>query len=518
MHFWNTERIDWCRLRECFPPADIYLCGSDQIWNPYTKDGRNDPGYFLDYVPHDKKRIAYAPSFGCDDIPPSARADLKYYIDQFASVSVREREGADIVRRYAGKTVPVLADPTFLLTPEQWCDIARIPPGTPDKYILCYRFMRNGTMTECIDDLSRCLSLPVITLPLSTLSLRDRYIKQFEAGPEDFIGLIRGAALVCTDSFHATAFSMLMNTPFYTFLDLDAGNYGTNMNSRIRNAIGLAGLESRVIRTKGEIDLSAVFDVDFSECNKSLDAFRAVSLEWLTGALAGGAGMNVTSQADFDARCTGCEACANSCPASAIRMRADEDGFLYPAVDGGKCTGCGACTGVCPLTSDPVRAEPACRYGYARDAGLRRSSSSGGIFSLLAESVIEQGGVVLRGGIGGKCGRAYGHIVDRRARRAQGVEIYPKPYRRYVSAGGERSERGKAGAVQRHALSDCRAEALSQARLRAAADRGFRLSRGYRRPCSMPKCSKRIGRPPRPSAKNHSGGTRLFSGCTEATG
>ncbi len=222
MSFWNRRRVNWRSLRTNYPVTDAYICGSDQIWNPYYKKGYNDPGYFLNFVPKGKKRIAYAPSFGCDDIPLEAQKNLKYYLDQFDAVSVREQEGADIIEKYADMKVPVVADPTFLLTREEWKSIAKIPANTPDKYILCYRFMKNEEMTECMNYLSKTLHLPIITLPLSRVALSDPYKKQFEAGPEEFIGLIQNATLICTDSFHATAFSLIMNKPFYTFLDKDA--------------------------------------------------------------------------------------------------------------------------------------------------------------------------------------------------------------------------------------------------------------------------------------------------------
>lgn len=285
--FWNKKRLEWFQIKHRYPKVDIYICGSDQIWNPNYKGGYNDPGYFLDFAPAGKKRIAYAPSFACDDIPTTAQADLKYYIDKFYAVSVREKEGTDIIEKYTGRKAPVVADPTFLLTKDEWDDVATIPKDIPNKYILCYRFMKNNEMTRCIDYLSEMFSLPVITLPLSDVALADSYEKRFDVGPSDFVGLIRNATLVCTDSFHATAFSLIMNTPFYTFLDHDVVGKGTNMNSRVRNVIGIAGLESRVINEQREINTENTFDVDFTRFNRDIAAFREESLKWLQNALEG---------------------------------------------------------------------------------------------------------------------------------------------------------------------------------------------------------------------------------------
>lgn len=94
-------------------------------------------------------------------------------------------------------------------------------------------------------------------------------------------------------------------------------------------------------------------------------------------------------------RCCGCAACFNSCPVNAIEMKENEDGFLYPFVKEEICINCGKCVRACPeLTPEfSNRKEPACYAAYAEDA-IRMNSSSGGIFTLLAEKVLEKGGYV----------------------------------------------------------------------------------------------------------------------------
>ena len=93
--------------------------------------------------------------------------------------------------------------------------------------------------------------------------------------------------------------------------------------------------------------------------------------------------------------CTGCAACYNACPVSAISMQPDTKGFLYPVINQEKCIDCGLCQKTCPQID---RRKP-CQEGVlfaaiAIDDNLRKKSSSGGVFSLLAEQVIRTGGVV----------------------------------------------------------------------------------------------------------------------------
>lgn len=93
--------------------------------------------------------------------------------------------------------------------------------------------------------------------------------------------------------------------------------------------------------------------------------------------------------------CTGCHACANVCPVNCIKMVEDNEGFLYPSVDISKCINCGLCEKVCPIINPKERVNDV--KGYAcvnKNEKIRFESSSGGTFSLLAESIINSGGIV----------------------------------------------------------------------------------------------------------------------------
>ena len=93
--------------------------------------------------------------------------------------------------------------------------------------------------------------------------------------------------------------------------------------------------------------------------------------------------------------CCGCASCVQRCPKHCISLNEDEEGFLYPKVDLETCIDCGLCEKVCPVLNQDEKHEPLAVYAANnKDEEIRKNSSSGGIFTLLAEEILKQGGVV----------------------------------------------------------------------------------------------------------------------------
>ena len=93
--------------------------------------------------------------------------------------------------------------------------------------------------------------------------------------------------------------------------------------------------------------------------------------------------------------CCGCTACMHVCPVKCIAMQEDEEGFLYPVIEEEKCIHCHKCEKVCPIpNTDDLNTKTETFVGYSRDEAIRKQSSSGGIFSVLAEWILQESGVV----------------------------------------------------------------------------------------------------------------------------
>lgn len=194
------------------PVADAYVCGSDQIWNFKL---RTDLTYFLDftYGVDNCKRISYAPSIA-DPWTLEKALYIKPYLERFHALSIREQANLEQVSLLAPERKPVVvADPVFLLNKDQWNKIARIP-SIDEPYILCYFLSVSDLAVQTVKKIQTLTGYKIIHLNLNALDKFDSDTNMRVADPSDFVGLISKAAIVCTNSFHCSAFSVIYNRNF----------------------------------------------------------------------------------------------------------------------------------------------------------------------------------------------------------------------------------------------------------------------------------------------------------------
>ncbi len=384
-------------LRSAVLPYDLILSGSDQIWNPKIfPDGRFDPVFFGAFS--QRRRIAYAPSFGIPHIPEGMEEELRGYLKQFSHISVRERQGQRIVKDLTGQEVPVVLDPTLLLTRDQWSAMAA-PPGLSGGYILCYCISRPGALAPYIHQLAEKTGLPVVQLCGIRQKVHPRARCVLDAGPAEFLSLFQNASYVCTNSFHGTVFSVQFQKPFFTAVA--PGELAEPESSRTFSILSRLGLTERII---GKGDTAGWEDaIDWTAVESRLDLARQSSLDYLRAALADEAYEQPAVEPAADglpvladhARCTGCGACASGCPRDAIAMERDKEGFSYPVIEPDTCIRCGHCTAICPILHErEPKPLPAAFAAWNRDDSIRRDSTSGGAFTALADYVLEGGGIV----------------------------------------------------------------------------------------------------------------------------
>lgn len=252
---------------------DYFVIGSDQVWAPTPKFYKER---FLSFA-SSEKRISYAASFGVDKLPENKKNLFKEYLSKMKSISVREKAGAKIVYELIKKDVPILVDPTMLLSKEEWRSISLKPEWyvKGSRYLLSY-FL--GRANFRIKDIADKYNLKII-------NLMDKNILEFYTiRVEEFIYLIDNASLVCTDSFHGTVFSIIMKKPFLTFTRNEKNI--VDMMSRIDTLLELFNLKERmiindeIIKDIFNMNFDGVDDILEKEKIKALDYFyKAFNLE-----------------------------------------------------------------------------------------------------------------------------------------------------------------------------------------------------------------------------------------------
>ncbi|MBE5953793.1 MAG: polysaccharide pyruvyl transferase family protein [Lachnospiraceae bacterium] len=275
------ERLDQLNI-------DTLVCGSDQIWNPEGMDSV----YFLEYgVKKDsRKKIAYAASMCSKSVMEkykSKHSVMKHLIDNVDFVSMREKSGAEIVEKLTGRRVETVLDPTLLVTNKHWRKIAT-NPHIKGKYMVCFFY---GEVKEYASTINRIAKEAGIRKIISIQTNEKNYnCKDWEIkknlGPDEFVGYLSQAEVVCTDSFHGTAFSINLNKNLYAFERAEkksSGNFAVSNGSRITDLLNTLQLSSRWVTLNSVPD--DYEEIDYKDVNIILNAERKKSIDYLRKAL-----------------------------------------------------------------------------------------------------------------------------------------------------------------------------------------------------------------------------------------
>ena len=370
------------------PLCDGFVCGSDQIWNPSRFEGAAP--FFLDFGGDSAVRIAYAPSLGVERIPEEMWPQYKKWLERFQAVSVREKSACGAIEAAAGIRPAWVLDPTFLMNREQWEKLAIEDPDRRKKYILCYFLGKENFICayKSIRETARRLDADIVVLPLGRHSITKGLVSDRQlCGPQEFLGYLKNAEYVMTDSFHGTALSINFGKEFASFRGRKNSVFTQKFN-RIQNILDALGLENRVF---DEDCMPRLEPIDYEAVYQRLRVLVDVSKDYLANAL------KQVKKLDFDLpvpylaspqTCTGCTACMAVCPKGAIRMEKDAAGFWRPVIDTDSCISCNACTRACPVRSaDCSRTKPISQFAfYLKDRKLRAEGSSGNAFGAFART------------------------------------------------------------------------------------------------------------------------------------
>lgn len=280
----QSEKIysSYSELKENPPEADVYIVGSDQVWNfSFYKNVKKCKNiihaYFLDFGKPETKRMSYAASWSCSDLCTDVIEEIRPLIAKFDYVSVREKNGIELCKRCGYEKTELVPDPTLLLSAENYRKIySENKINIPHKpYLLLY--MLNNACDFDIDnvyDFAAKKNLDVIYV--SGNSKIDRYEKRFATIPE-WLYLVDNAEYVVTNSFHCCVFSLIFKKKFGV-VPLIGKVF--SMNVRIDSLLEDFGLKNRIFSG----DFEKLFaPVDFENVNKRLEEIRESSpfVEWI---------------------------------------------------------------------------------------------------------------------------------------------------------------------------------------------------------------------------------------------
>ena len=259
---------------------DAIVVGSDQVWRATMSD---IPTYFLSFTKAiNVKRIAYAASFGTDDLNEYSKMDMKIAsesIKLFDAVSVREKSGVHLCRNYFKMDAVHVLDPTMLLSKDDYLKlIEEEDKPCSENILLTYVLDRTQEKNDIIQRVGEALHLT---------SCENGAVKYFSNVVESnvseciypsvsrWVAGFRDAQFVVTDSFHGTVFSIIFNKPFVAILNSKRGS------SRFISLLSVLGLENRLISTTNDLLEEHLKPIDYTEVNKILNDWRYLSISFM---------------------------------------------------------------------------------------------------------------------------------------------------------------------------------------------------------------------------------------------
>lgn len=274
--YWNIDE-----LYICPPDYDIYVTGSDQVWNP-TQPYCLEP-YFLTFAPKGKKKVSYASSIAVTELMADEKQDFQHWLSDYDMISVREHHAQQLLASFISQPVSLVADPTFLLDAKTWKALA-VNPKSQGPYILLFTLEYDLDLLRFAVRISKEVGLCLIYLNqllpeldnVDCVAIRD-------AGPKEFLGYIAHSDMVITNSYHATVFSIILEAKsFYTYI---AGY--NQRGSRITDLLDTFGLQNHLLRQDLSEDYQTLASrsIDWTQVRKVAQRERSGGREFLKKAL-----------------------------------------------------------------------------------------------------------------------------------------------------------------------------------------------------------------------------------------
>jgi len=250
---------------------DVYIIGSDQIWN--TRISGGDRAYFasFEFPKGDRKYVAYAASMEAGALSGGDEEICRQCLPLFDCIGVRESNLIPMLQPFTDTEIQKVADPVFLLNRSKWLSLtSAVPPRK--NYLLLYQVRENETLRSYAKTIAEQKGLRFVEV--TSWVKRTPYGKDdFQTSSlEEFLTLFRYADYVVTTSFHGTAFSLIFERQF-TSVEL-----GDGADSRVRHLLDMFGLGSRISPLMGDYDQSTI---EYGGIESTIEQEREKSISFL---------------------------------------------------------------------------------------------------------------------------------------------------------------------------------------------------------------------------------------------
>lgn len=273
-HLILTEPVRRDELRAYCDRFRLVIVGSDQVWNPAITEG--DTSYFLDFIDDSRRKASYAASLGVRSWSESFQPVGTRLVRDFSLVGVREQGAAAYLRTAAGVDPCVVCDPVMLLSKEAWERMA-VDPRQARPYLLVFGLGRVDA--DCLQWARRIadqMGVDVVVLHNGAFALSG-VTNVRDAGPEEFLGWIKRASLVVTNSFHGSCFSILMEKQFCWFQSAQCSDALKTRESRLEDLLDAFDLRSRRVSSGDAL----AGPIDYERVRGRLEEYRRASLDFL---------------------------------------------------------------------------------------------------------------------------------------------------------------------------------------------------------------------------------------------
>ena len=286
-----TRKFDMQTIKHDPPTFDIYLVGSDQVWNPNYIIG--DYTYLLDFAPDCKRRIAYSSSFGIKELPESERKSYARLLSRFDAIGTREPSGVKILDSLGVRAGVAVLDPTMLMSIPQWEEYSTKRRLYHKKYVFCYIlsyvFKSTPWVIKYAKEVAEALDCEVVFYGggeydcIADAKAAGFVVLEAYITPQNLVRYYLDAEYIVANGFHGTAFSITLDK-HYTIVT----NPNYSDDDRVMSLLERTECVSRSVKCgAADYDVSREWLIGERPARESFERLKAKSMEFLSCALAG---------------------------------------------------------------------------------------------------------------------------------------------------------------------------------------------------------------------------------------